>query len=389
MPGDIALHSAVHDILTHYEVDIEAAVLTKRNSIRMPAKVQYAWPHPSLPILYVSTSNGGPKLKSDQNHVTAYSVAADGSLAQHGESKPFARRAVHMCLDPSGRYALNGHNAPTSGITVHCIKPDGSLGDEIVQDATLNYGNYPHQVMVSPSGRTAIIVDRGVAPKADRPESPGALRTFGFVNGKLSAGQVVAPNGGFGFGPRHLDFHPSLPLIYVSDERMNRLHVFRFDGDQLGSEPAYVREMLADPGNVRPRQLGGPIHFHPTKPIVYLANRADDMIDVAGKRVFGGGENNIAVYSVDKNTGEPTLIQNADTHSSHVRTFACDPSGRLLVTASIKRYAVLEGQEVKTIAAALSVFRIRDDGKLEFVRKYDVETSDGQMQYWMGINSIK
>jgi len=118
MPGDIALYSAVHDILTHYEVDIEAAVLTKRNSIRMPAKVQYAWPHPSLPILYVSTSNGGPKLKSDQNHVTAYSVAADGSLAQHGESKPFARRAVHMCLDPSGRYALNGHNAPTSGITV-------------------------------------------------------------------------------------------------------------------------------------------------------------------------------------------------------------------------------------------------------------------------------
>ena len=389
MPGDIALYSAVHDILTHYEVDIEAAVLTKRNSIRMPAKVQYAWPHPSLPILYVSTSNGGPKLKSDQNHVTAYSVAADGSLAQHGESKPFARRAVHMCLDPSGRYALNGHNAPTSGITVHCIKPDGSLGDEIVQDATLNYGNYPHQVMVSPSGRTAIIVDRGVAPKADRPELPGALRTFGFVNGKLSTRQVVAPNGGFGFGPRHLDFHPSLPLIYVSDERMNRLHVFRFDGDQLGFEPAYVREMLADPGNVRPRQLGGPIHFHPTKPIVYLANRADYMIDVAGKRVFGGGENNIAVYSVDKNTGEPTLIQNADTHSSHVRTFACDPSGRLLVTASIKRYAVLEGQEVKTIAAALSVFRIRDDGKLEFVRKYDVETSDGQMQYWMGINSIK
>jgi len=389
MPGDIALYSAVHDILTHYEVDIEAAVLTKRNSIRMPAKVQYAWPHPSLPILYISTSNGGPKLKSDQNHVTAYSVAADGSLAQHGESKPFARRAVHMCLDPSGRYALNGHNAPTSGITVHCIKPDGSLGDEIVQDATLNYGNYPHQVMVSPSGRTAIIVDRGVAPKADRPELPGALRTFGFVNGKLSTRQVVAPNGGFGFGPRHLDFHPSLPLIYVSDERMNRLHVFRFDGDQLGSEPAYVREMLADPGNVRPRQLGGPIHFHPTKPIVYLANRADYMIDVAGKRVLGGGENNIAVYSVDKNTGEPTLIQNADTHSSHVRTFACDPSGRLLVTASIKRYAVLKGQEVKTIAAALSVFRIRDDGKLEFVRKYDVETSDGQMQYWMGINSIK
>jgi len=385
MTGHVALYSAVHDMFTQYDVDIGAATLTRRTSIRMPSKVQYAWPHPSLPLLYVSTSNGGPRLKSDHNHVTAFAVAADGALTRQGESKPFARRAVHMCVDPAGNYSLNGHNAPTSGITVHRIHPEGSVGEEISQDATLDYGNYPHQVMVSPSRRTVIIVDRGVAAKADRPESPGALRTFHFVDGKLSPGQVVAPNGGFGFGPRHIDFHPSMPRIYVSDEKMNRLYMFRFDGDQLESEPAYVRETLAAPGNVRPRQLGGPIHFHPHKPVLYLANRVDYMVEVAGKRVFGGGENNIAVYSIDENTGEPTLIQNADTHSTHVRTFACDPSGRILVTASIRGYAVLEGREVRTVPAALSVFRILGDGKLEFVRKYDIETPDDQLQYWMGM----
>ena len=88
MPGDIALYSAVHDILTHYEVDIEAAVLTKRNSIRTPSKVQYAWPHPSLPILYVSTSNGGPKLKSDQNHECEL-IAIPNTSFDHGESNAY------------------------------------------------------------------------------------------------------------------------------------------------------------------------------------------------------------------------------------------------------------------------------------------------------------
>jgi 6-phosphogluconolactonase len=40
------------------------------------------------------------------------------------------------------------------------------------------------------------------------------------------------------------------------------------------------------------------------------------------------------------------------------------------------------------VPASLSVFRIGPDGRLEFVRKYDVETSQGQMQYWMGMVAL-
>ena len=80
MARHVVLYIEVHDIFTRYDVDIDEAVLAKRTMIRMPAKVQYAWPHPSRQFLYVSTSNGGPKLKSDYNHVTAFSVATDGSL---------------------------------------------------------------------------------------------------------------------------------------------------------------------------------------------------------------------------------------------------------------------------------------------------------------------
>jgi 6-phosphogluconolactonase len=56
-----------------------------------------------------------------------------------------------------------------------------------------------------------------------------------------------------------------------------------------------------------------------------------------------------------------------------------------MVTASIKPLAIREGSDVKAVPAALSVFRLGTDGKLEFVRKYDVDTAAGRTHYWMGI----
>ena len=90
---------------------------------------------------------------------------------------------------------------------------------------------------------------------------------------------------------------------------------------------------------------------------------------------------------LDPATGEPTLIQHVDPRSVHVRTFAIDPSGRMLVAASIKPLAVREGANVTTVPAALSVFRIGSNGKLEFVRKYDVDTG-GKIHYWMGMMGL-
>ncbi|TAL93186.1 MAG: 3-carboxymuconate cyclase [Paraburkholderia sp.] len=385
----VALYSAVDDVITHYDVDVDAAILTKKEAITVPAKVQYAWPHPSRTHLYVSTSRGGPRVKSDHNHVSALAIAPDGSLSRYGEPKPLDNRAVHMCVDSSGRFILNGHNFPKSSITVHRIEPDGAIGDEIKQPVDLDYGTYPHQVMVFPAGSPALIVDRGNKAQDERPEQPGALRTFEFIDGQLSAGAVVAPDGGYGFGPRHIDFHPSKPWIYASDERTNRLYMFRFNGGVIESRPAYTLDTLAFPRQISPRQLGGPIHVHPSGQWVYVANRADHTVQFDGQKVFGGGENNIAVYRIDPESGQPVLVQHADTHSFHVRTFACDPSGRLLVTASIKSLATRNGATTQVTPAALSVFRILPNGRLQFVRKYDVETTGPQLQYWMGMVGLR
>jgi len=45
---------------------------------------------------------------------------------------------------------------------------------------------------------------------------------------------------------------------------------------------------------------------------------------------------------------------------------------------------VRDGDAVKTIPAGLSVFQMGDDGKLTFVRKYDIDVGDKTM-FWMGM----
>jgi len=104
--------------------------------------------------------------------------------------------------------------------------------------------------------------------------------------------------------------------------------------------------------------------------------------------VFAGGQNAIAVYAINRETGEPSLIQNIDTRGSTPRTFALDPSGRILVAANQSAMLVRDGQGVKAVPASMGVYRVRDDGKLDYVRKYDVETDGAKSLFWMGLVSL-
>lgn len=78
MNARVMLYSAVDDEVTHYDVDVEAATLTPRSSVRVPSFVQEGWAHPSRKHLYLTTSNRGPGLKGDMNHVSAYRIDAAG-----------------------------------------------------------------------------------------------------------------------------------------------------------------------------------------------------------------------------------------------------------------------------------------------------------------------
>lgn len=385
----VALYANVGADLTHYDVDVAGAALTRRASVTLPAGVQYAWPHASRRYLYVATSSSasGYGKAGTEHHVTAFRIdPASGALTRHGEPIRLPTRPIHMTTDIPSENILVAFNNP-SALHVYRINKDFTPGEEVKQPGPIDAGVFAHQVRVAPDNRLAILVTRGNEGTPAKAEDPGALKVFEYRNGVLTNEVSIAPNGGKEFGPRHLDFHPTKPWMYVSIETQNKMYTYKMEGGKINPEIAFRAETLAEPKNIRARQAAGTVHVHPNGRFLYGANRAQATIDVEGKKVFKGGENSIVVYAIDQSTGEPTPIQHIETRAIHPRTFHIDPSGRLLVAQHNLPVNVREGDAIRTAPAGLSVFRIGDDGKLTYVRKYDIDVGDKSM-FWMGMVSL-
>ena len=385
MQNRLALYANVGPELTHYDVDVDAATLTRRGTVRLPANVQYAWPHASRRFLYVASSDSasGMGAAGNTHHVSAFRIdPLSGALTAHGAPIRLPTRPIHMATDIPSQYILAAFSNP-GAIRVYRINADATPGEEVAQPGPIDPGIFPHQVRATPDNRQVILVTRGHDAAGGKPEEPGALKLFDFRNGVLSNEVSVAPGGGYGFGPRHLDFHPSKPWIYVSLERQNALDMFELHDGALSPSPRFHKDALANPGT-RHRQLVGTVHVHPNGRTVYVANRSSETVEFAGQPVFAGGENSLAVYDIDQASGEPSLIQHVDTHGIHPRTFHIDPSGRLLAVAHIMELKVKDGDTVRDVPARLSLFRIGADGRLDFVRAYDVDVGQRTM-WWMGM----
>jgi 6-phosphogluconolactonase (cycloisomerase 2 family) len=373
------LYAAVGADVTVYSLDPHAATLTKRSSVTLPANVQEAWQ--SGKFLYVAWSNGGASYtstgvtpKNDPHGITAFRIdAATGALSAPGEPAALPSRPIFITADIDGTHVITAHNDP-SALVVHRILPDGTLGAEVPPAGQLDFGIYGHQVRVDPSNKTVILVTRGNGPTAAKPEDPGALKIFAYRNGVLSNSQSIAPNNGFGYQARHLDFHPSGKWVYVTLERQNQIHVYsRMPDGTLSPRPLFVKDTLAKPATPGANQSAASIHFHPNGKFVYVSNRASDPAT--------RGENNIAVFAINQQTGEPTLIQSIDTQGFEPRTFSLDPPAGIL--------AVANQLPLSNVPASLVLFRVGTDGKLNFAKKYDIETGHGRTLFWTKILSLR
>src|SRR5262252_3447910 len=130
-----ALYANVGADLTHYDVNVAGAALTKRATVTLPAAVQYAWPHVSRRYLYVATSSSasgyGPA--GTEHHVTALRIdPATGALAKHGEAIRLPTRPIHITTDIPSEHLLVAFNNP-SALRVYRVNPDLTPGEEVKQ----------------------------------------------------------------------------------------------------------------------------------------------------------------------------------------------------------------------------------------------------------------
>jgi len=383
----VAVYASVGEELIAFTADVERATLTRQSSVMLPGFVQEAWASPSGPFLYIAWSNGGSSYAGsgvepvgDKHGITAFRVDSTGGLHAHGAPASIRSRPVHITGDRSARHLLVAYNDP-SGISVHAINSDGTVGSEVPQPSSLDVGIYGHQVRVFPANDAVVLVTRGNEPTSTTREDPGALKVYRYNDGKLANVASIAPSNGIGFRSRHLDFHPTRPWVYLTLEAQNRLEVFGITKGTLTTAPLFDKATLAEGTGVKAGQTASSIHLHPNGQFVYVANRGS---------LASGGTNNIAVFQINQQTGEPSLIQNIDTHGSTPRTFSIDPSGRMLVVGNQTTTAVAG----KTVPANLAVFRIRASGMpgmsgmLDFVQTYDLAVGRKPL-WWTGLVSLR
>ncbi|MGA2058184.1 MAG: beta-propeller fold lactonase family protein [Bradyrhizobium sp.] len=381
-------YSAIGPELTPYTVDVDKAELSKLASVSTQANIQYAWPHPSKRYLYVVSSSGGPAagdVTGSIHTANAFVInPADGTLKPHGDVVKLATRPIHASVDMSGKYLLVAYNNPSS-LSVHRIKDDGTIGDKVEQPDKLDTGIFAHQIRVTPDNKHVIMITRGNNAPSDNPVDPGSIKVYSFKDGVLTNLAAIALGDGKHFGPRHLDFHPTKPWVFVGIESQNQLMVYTLDDKTgLSRDPLFTKDTLADPAT-KLRQAGGIVHVSPDGRFVYVVNRAWWTTDFEGKKVFTGGENSVAVFSINQKTGEPTLIQSADGHGNYLRTFNLDPSGKLLIAAPLWAMAMRDGT---TVPAGIVLYRVGNDGKLTFVRKYDNDANEQKQQFWAGMVTL-
>lgn len=138
-----------------------------------------------------------------------------------------------------------------------------------------------------------------------------------------------------GSGPRHLVFHPTLPVLYLNYERKGAVSKFRWSEENCIWEEDTV--LPVGEAELGPRD-----------------NQSEILIDEKGQCLYDvmRGLGYLYVMEIDQDTGSLRCIQSIETDSKAVRGAAFSPDGK---------YLLLACNDTENVVS----YRIMKNGKLE------------------------
>lgn len=202
----------------------EALELRKIDPIPLGFAAATIVAHPDKPLLYVTSNRGGDD-GADGAVVTLCHTGVDIEIrpfkADHGYS--------YLSLDRSNRFLL-GCNYGDGFVEVYELDETGMPGPAV---SSLNEGRKnAHCVLPSPDNRFVYI------PYV---KDTNALFQYRFdaETGALNALETLDAKPPAGTGPRHLAYHPELPMLYFSNEQHLGVSVY----EKLPSGQLEVRQV--------------------------------------------------------------------------------------------------------------------------------------------------
>ena len=121
-----------------------------------------------------------------------------------------------------------------------------------------------------------------------------------------------------GGGPRHFTFHPNGKYAYLLEEMGGAVMAYRYNAAKGKLDS--LQRILTHPADSVGSFHSADIHVSPDGKFLYASNRTR--------------QNNIAIFSIDKNSGKLKLLGYESTRGTTPRNFVIDPSGKYLLVAN-------------------------------------------------------
>lgn len=250
--------------------------------------------------------------------VRAFAIAAGtGDLTLRNDQWSVGAAPCYVSTDRKGRALLVANYVSGTVAILPIDATDGALLS--AKHAVQHVGSGPvtarqksahaHSIMPHPNNRFVLSADLGV----DRVivyRYEEATTTLVHVD---KADVVMDP----GTGPRHLAFHPTLPLVFVAGELNSTITMCRCDPET--GALSVVQTLSTIPSSHSGDNFPADIHVAPDGRTVYLSNR---------------GHNSIAVFSIPPATGRMAIVQYVSTGGDWPRNFTIDPTGRWVLVAN-------------------------------------------------------
>ncbi len=256
--------------------------------------------------------------------VSAFAIErATGVLTRLNEQPSEGGAPCYVSVDRSGRVALVANYAGGS-VALLPIEANGALAPaaHAVQhtgkgpNAERQEAPHAHCILPDPSNRFVLAADLGT----DR-VFVYRLDLAGKSLRHVEGGDAVMRPGA---GPRHFAFHPTLPLVFVANELDSTVATLRFDSERGALSPQGTLSTV--PAGWTGTNYPADIHVAASGRTLYVSNR---------------GHNSIAVFSVAESTGALALEQVVSTEGDWPRNFSLDPTGRWLLVANQRSDSVV------------------------------------------------
>lgn len=209
---------------------------------------------------------------------------------------------AYVATDRSGRWLLSAYYRAGS-VAVHSINENGHLGEAKWYPTA----EKAHAILTDQSNRIALVPHT----------APNRIYGFRFDehDGSLVRIRPAFLETGEQTGPRHIVFHPRLPLVYAVNEQGSSISVLGFN--QKTGKLIERSTYSTLPDDSRERNACADLEFSPDHRFLYASNR---------------GHDSIAGFRVMEKTGDLQPIGQFKTARTP-RQFTVTPSGKFIVAA--------------------------------------------------------